>query len=418
MFFKYYEFLYIQLYTCITIKKTRIGCIDVLTQELFKNMTLPALFLDLKALDDNCQAIAKKANGKKIRIATKSIRSVPVLKRILSSSPVFEGLMCFSSQEALFLIDKGFDNLLIGYPCTDSTSLLQIAQVNQTGKRIICMVDDLAQIEILETLAKQAGGTFFVCIDVDMSSTFGPLHFGVRRSPLANPESVLHLTDRIIQSSYLTLTGIMGYEAQIAGIGDLMPGQQLKNTAIFYMQQKSIREVAKRRKDIVQIIQNKGIHLSLVNGGGTGSLHSTATEAAVTELTAGSGFYAPLLFDYYKSFSYQPALYFALPIVRKPTAHIYTCLGGGYIGSGATGKDKQPQPIFPPGGRLLSLEGAGEVQTPVYYEKADLQIGDAIVFRAAKAGEICERFSQITCISNGQIVEQYPTYRGEGVCFL
>ena len=35
----------------------------------------------------------------------------------------------------------------------------------------------------------------------------------------------------------------------------------------------------------------------------------------MTELTAGSGFYAPTLFDRYSAFSLRPAAMFALPVV-------------------------------------------------------------------------------------------------------
>ncbi|WP_102272989.1 amino acid deaminase/aldolase [Cytobacillus massiliigabonensis] len=390
----------------------------MLSKELLKEISLPALLLDLDAFDENCKKIAEKANGKTIRIATKSIRSVSLLRRILHSNKVFKGLMSFTPQESIFLSEKGFDDILLGYPCWDMDALLKIAKINQKEKKIILMVDSPKHIDHLQRIASETDGKFYVCIDVDMSTAFANLHFGVRRSPLNNEESVFQLAKKIKQSTKLELIGMMGYEAQIAGVGDHIPSQFLKNTFISYLKKKSIPEIAARRTKVIKKLMDEGIHLSLVNGGGTGSLHTTALEDFVTEVTVGSGFYSPLLFDYYQSFSYKPSLFFALPIVRKPSPHIYTCLGGGYIASGAAGKDKMPKPVYPIGGKLLPLEGAGEVQTPVYFEDPTLEIGDAIVFRAAKAGEICERFKEIICISNQHIVYRYDTYRGEGACFL
>ncbi|MEH6941279.1 amino acid deaminase/aldolase [Bacillus sp. JJ722] len=383
-----------------------------------KQISFPALLLDNAAFESNCKSIAAKANGKRIRIATKSIRSIKVLQRILTSDSVYQGLMCFSPREALFLIEKGFDDLLIGYPCWDKEALLEIAKHNQNGKKIICMVDSKVHIDFFERIGKEVNGKLYLCIDVDMSTKFGNLHFGVRRSPLSDEESVLAIARKIKQSEHLELIGVMGYEAQIAGVGEQMPSQRMKNKVVAYMKRKSINEIATRRKEIVEVLQQEGFTLTFVNGGGTGSVDSTSSEDVVTEISVGSGIYSPMLFDYYSSFQYKPALFFALPIVRIPTPNIYTCLGGGYIASGPAGKDKVPQPVYPKGGKLLSLEGAGEVQTPVYFEQAKLQIGDPIVFRAAKAGEICERFQEILCISNGQILDRYDTYRGEGVCFL
>ncbi|MGG0717986.1 amino acid deaminase/aldolase [Robertmurraya massiliosenegalensis] len=386
------------------------------SNELVKALSLPELLLDLDSFDQNCKSIADKANGKMIRIATKSIRSVPVLKRILESSSVFKGVMCYSPHEAIFLAEQGFDDILLGYPCWEQEALSRIAELNGQGKQITCMIDAEEQIEHLNELA--GDGLFYLCIDIDMSTKFGPLHFGVRRSPLKKEENVVQLVRNIQQSSKLQLIGVMGYEAQIAGVGDQLPSQQLKNGVITYLKKSSITEIKLRRKRMIQAIEREGLQLQFVNGGGTGSLDTTSIEEVVTELTAGSGFYAPLLFDYYRNFRFKPALFFALPIVRKPTPNIYTCLGGGYVSSGPHGADKVPQPVYPPGGKLLSLEGAGEVQTPVYYENETLEIGDAIIFRAAKAGEICERFNEMICFENDKVIDRYKTYRGEGTCFL
>ncbi len=152
-------------------------------------------------------------------------------------------------------------------------------------------------------------------------------------------------------------------------------------------------EVKERRGHIVKEIQNLGIELRFVNGGGTGSIKTTEQDYSVSEITIGSAFYAPKLFDYYKEVQFHPAVGFALPVVRKPAPTIYTCLGGGYIASGAIGKDKEPEIWRPGGAKLLALEGAGEVQTPIFYNGEErVEIGDSILFRHSKAGELCERF--------------------------
>ncbi|MFD0774728.1 amino acid deaminase/aldolase, partial [Streptomonospora algeriensis] len=161
--------------------------------------------------------------------------------------------------------------------------------------------------------------------------------------------------------------------------------------------------------------------LRFVNGGGTGSVHTTRRERAVTEVAAGSGFYQPRLFDHYTGFSGRPAALFALPVVRRPGPGAATVLGGGYLASGVPDAGRLPQPYLPSGLSLSTTEGAGEVQTPLLGAAADsLAVGDLVWLRHAKAGELCERFSRLHLIDGPQPedVTAVWTYRGEGKAFL
>jgi D-serine deaminase-like pyridoxal phosphate-dependent protein len=197
-----------------------------------------------------------------------------------------------------------------------------------------------------------------------------------------------------------------------------VPGKRLRSAVIGAMQRASAREIHERRARVVEAVSQVS-ELEFVNGGGTGSLESTGSESAVTEIAAGSGFYAPTLFDNYSSFSPRPAAMFALPIVRKPSPSIATALGGGYLASGVGDATRLPRPYLPEGLRFDSMEGAGEVQTPLLGDAArDLKVGDRVYLRHTKAGELCERFNELYLVSGNQIVDHVPTYRGEGRCFL
>jgi D-serine deaminase-like pyridoxal phosphate-dependent protein len=76
-------------------------------------------------------------------------------------------------------------------------------------------------------------------------------------------------------------------------------------------------------------------------------------------------------------------------------------------------------PALPPGLRLLSLEGAGEVQTPLELGRGvQLDLGDPVFFRHAKAGELAEHFSEYLLVRGTRVEARAPTYRGLGRCFL
>jgi D-serine deaminase-like pyridoxal phosphate-dependent protein len=388
-------------------------------RQVFAGQRMPFAWVDLDLFDANIVQAVTRAGEKRIRVASKSVRSVALLRRILAADPRIQGVMCFTAREAVYLAGHGFDDLLLGYPTVHPADLVEVARAMAAGARITLMVDSVAHVERAERVAREQGVRLPLCLELDMSLDVPGLRFGVWRSPLRTAAQARPVIARIQASEHVWLDGVMGYEAQIAGVGDNAPGQRIKNTLIRALKRRSAGDVARRRAELVALIGSLGGHLRFVNGGGTGSLRTTRAESAVTEITVGSGFYSPALFDAYRDFRYQPAAAFAVEIVRRPQPDIYTCLGGGYVASGAAGKEKLPAVHLPQGARLEALEGAGEVQTPVRYRGAvALDIGDPIFLRHAKAGELCERFTHLLLVQDGKVVETVTTYRGDGQNFL
>ncbi|EGY01028.1 amino acid aldolase or racemase-like protein [Nitrospirillum viridazoti Y2] len=380
---------------------------------------LPVAFVDLDVMQRNVDALAKRAAGLPIRLVTKSVRCLSILRRYYGKGPFLSGLMCYSPAEAAWLAEEGFDDLLVAYPSAETADLAGVIRQLRLGRNIVLMVDSPVQVDHLDRMARESAAVFRVAIDLDMSSDLPGLHFGVRRSPLRTPSDVLALARRIDGCTGVRLMGLMGYEGQIAGLMDDVPGQGLRNLILRRLKAWSGPQVNARRDDSVHLLKKAGIHLRFVNGGGSGSFESTRTDPSVTELAAGSALYAPALFDHYRNFKLEPAAGFAVRIARQPKRDVFTCSGGGYPASGPSGLNRAPIPWLPEGSRLIPDEGAGEVQTPVVYDgPEELRIGDPVLFRHAKAGELCERFNELLLIENGQVVERAKTYRGQGHCFL
>lgn len=388
-------------------------------REVFRGRHMPFAFVDLDLLDQNIRAVAARAAGKHIRLASKSLRCLAMIDRILLADDCFGGVMCYSAQEAAYLASHGLDDLLIGYPAWHEHDITAVAQILAAGKQVTMMVDSLEHVEHIEQVAGRLNARIPLCLEIDMSIDPPGLHFGVWRSALRTPGQARPIIERIMSASHVYLDGLMGYEAQIAGVADNVPGQFAKNELIKRLKHRSAGVDEERRAAILDVVKSYGITPRFVNGGGTGSMATTGAEDAVTEITVGSAFYAPALFDHYRDFRYQPAAAYAIEIVRHPRPDIYTCLGGGYIASGATSREKQPVPYLPSGAKLISLEGAGEVQTPVRYTgPIELGMGDPIFMRHSKAGELCERFTHLLLVSQGKVVDEVPTYRGENLCFV
>lgn len=388
-------------------------------RDLLRDVALPKAFVDLDLFDKNVSSVLRRAADKQVRVASKSVRCRALIDRVFAASDQYKGIMAYSCQEAGWLASQGYDDILVAYPAFRQPDIDAVTPALREGKTIYLMVDAPEQIEPIAQVANRREVTIPVCIDVDLSSDFGSLHFGVWRSRVKGMEEVLGIVEAIDRHKRVVLHGVMGYEAQIAGVPDAMPGQFLKNTVIRFLKRRSTNELRLRRAAVVQGLVKLGHEMRVVNGGGTGSLETTREEDVVTEVTVGSGFYAPALFDSYQDFAHAPAAGFALEITRIPKAHTYTCLGGGYIASGAAGKTHLPKPYLPEGAILYDMEGAGEVQTPVKYTgPVVLGFGDPVLFRHAKAGELCERFRTMLLIEDGAIVDEVLTYRGDEQCFF
>lgn len=383
-------------------------------QSATAHLSAPLVGLSLAAFQANADQIRQRAAGKPIRIATKSIRVREVLRR-LHALPWTQGLLAYSLREAIWLSDE-FDDVLVAYPQTDVAAYRQLAGDDRAASRVTVMVDSVEQLDYIDSIVGRRRNPIRVAIELD-ASWRGPLGFiGVYRSALHDPHEVQEMARAVVARDGFTLVGLMGYEAQIAGLPNA-PKNPFMAGLLPQVQRLSAAELRQRREDSVRLVREIA-DLEFVNGGGTGSIESTASEAAVTDIAAGSGFFGPHLFDHYSHFTPEPAIGFALDVVRRPAPDIVTCGGGGWVASGPPGADRLPQPVFPSGLTYVRREMSGEVQTPLKGVAAQsLSIGDRVWFRHAKSGEVCEHVNTVQVVDDERIVDEWQTYRGEGKTF-
>ncbi len=386
----------------------------------------PCALVDLDAFDRNAELLLQLAThaGKSLRVATKSVRCPELLRRIEAKASARDhgpvSFMTYTAHETAVLRTEGFDDFLLAYPVVSRKDAETMAALARDGAKVSVIVDDKAHLEVLDAAARSAHVRIKVVVEVDMAfRPVGSVHLGVRRSPLRDLHHVLAFIDTIDHFEGLSFFGVMGYEAQIAGLGDDLPTERAKSAFVRTLRALSRRDVEKSRANLVSALTDRGKKPLLVNGGGTGNLTWCAREPALTEVTAGSGFLCSHLFDRYRDVRPEPAAYFCLDVVRRPGPGLVTCAGGGYVASGAIGEDRLPVPALPRGYSLLSLEGAGEVQTPLRAPVfSEIRLGDPVFFRHAKAGELAEHFPEYLLVRGDAIEGRAKTYRGLGHSFL
>lgn len=379
------------------------------------HLPAPVAVIDREALRHNAMDMLVRAGGLPIRVASKSVRVRGILDAVLAL-PGYRGILAFTLAEALWLAET-HDDIVVGYPTVDRAALERLFADEQAARRITLMVDDPAHLDLIDRIAAPgARPEVRVAIDVDASWRSALLgHIGVRRSALFTAGEVAAFARSVVARPGFRLVGLQMYDAQIAGQGDDAGADA---PLIRLVQARSRAELRERRAAIVGAVTEVA-PLEFLNGGGTGSLEFTASDESLTEASAGSGLLGGHLFDGYRSFRPAPASAFAFDVVRRPTADIATVLGGGWVASGPPIASRQPRPVWPAGLHTLPREAAGEVQTPLQGPRAaDLAVGDRVWFRHAKSGEPAERIDRYQLVSGETIIDELPTYRGEGKAFL
>ncbi|HXH36893.1 MAG TPA: alanine racemase [Plantibacter sp.] len=378
----------------------------------------PVAVLHLGALRHNTHDMLRRAGGKPIRVASKSIRVRSVIDALLRQ-PGYAGVLAYTLGEALWLAET-IDDIVVGYPTAERGAIATLAGDDRAAARITLMIDSLEHLDLIDAVALPgARAEVRVCIELDASFRAPGLgHVGVRRSPLRTPDEVRALAEAVVARPGFRLVGIMAYEAQIAGQGDDLDGRPAWSATLRAIQRRSWAELRERRAAVVAEVRAVA-ELEFVNGGGTGSLELTASDDSVTEIAAGSGVFGGHLFDHYRAFTPAPAAAFGLSVVRKPAPELATILGGGWVASGPPGADRLPLIVWPEGLEMLPREMAGEVQTPVSGdEAAALRLGDRVWLRHTKSGELSERVAAFQVVDGDRIVDELQTYRGEGRGFV
>lgn len=374
----------------------------------------PLMVVDLDAFDANVADLVRRAGGKPIRLASKSVRVPALIERALAD-PGFRGVLAYTLREALWLERQGIsDDVVLAYPTVDRPALAELVGSPTSAAHVTLMVDDVAQLDVVDSVRSSPAVPVRVALDVDAGLRFGGQHVGPKRSPVHDVADVVRLAQHVVDRDGFSLVGVMTYEGQVAGVPDDVPSQRARSLVVRRLKAASMTQLAERRREIAERLAPL-VGLEFWNGGGSGSVEATAADPTVTEVAAGSGLLVPGLFDHYRSFAPRPAAFFGLPVTRKPSDAMATVHGGGLIASGAVGHDRAPIPWAPPGLHLTSLEGAGEVQTPLTgHPAALLGIGDLVWFRHAKSGELFEHTNSVRLLAGDAFVDEVPTYRGCG----
>ncbi|MGH2775613.1 MAG: alanine racemase [Actinomycetota bacterium] len=236
-------------------------------EQATRELDPPFALVDLEAFSSNEKDLVRRAAGKPIRLASKSVRCRALQQRVLGGDG-WRGTLAFTLPEALWLASNGFEDLVVAYPTADRAALRELARL-ATGA-ITIMVDSAEQLDFIDEVVGRRTLPIKVCLDVDAGWwTIGDrVRIGTKRSPVHSRSQAAFLATEIVGRQGWKLVGLMAYEAQIAGVGDAPPGHPVRGMALLAVQSLSAGELSQRRAEIVEALRAIA-PLEFVNGGGT-----------------------------------------------------------------------------------------------------------------------------------------------------
>ena len=154
----------------------------------FAELDPPFAFIDLDAMWTNSDDMLRRARGKPIRVASKSLRCRGLLSSVFERSAGYRGLLTFTLPETLWLASTGFSDLLVAYPTADRSALraLAVLTTSRPDDAPIVMVDCVEHLDLIETCAGSGGAPIRVCLDFDASWWIagGRVRLGPKRTPV------------------------------------------------------------------------------------------------------------------------------------------------------------------------------------------------------------------------------------------
>ncbi|TAM92078.1 MAG: amino acid deaminase/aldolase, partial [Jatrophihabitans sp.] len=234
----------------------------------------PFAVVDRRALQANAAALVRRAAGKPVRVASKSVRCREITRAVLAL-PGYRGVLALTLPEALWLADGAdglADDVVVAYPSVHRAALHRLGNDEALAARVTIMIDSVEQLALVEDAAGPGGPPIRVCLELDASLRLlhGRVHLGPRRSPVHEVREAEALARAIVARPRFRLVGMMSYEGQVAGVAD-NAGSFAGRLQIRGMQRMSLHELAGRRAEVVAAVRRIA-PLEFVNGGGTGSI--------------------------------------------------------------------------------------------------------------------------------------------------
>ncbi|MEX3014641.1 3-hydroxy-D-aspartate aldolase BhcC [Gymnodinialimonas hymeniacidonis] len=236
----------------------------------------PCLVLDLDALERNIKKMGDyaKAHGMRHRVHGKMHKSVDVAK-LQEQLGGACGVCCQKVSEAEVFARGGIKDVMVSNQVTDPAKIDRLARMPKFGARVLCCVDDPANVADLSAAAVRHGTQIEALVEIDC---------GAGRCGVTTTEAVVEIAKMIDAAEGLKFAGIQAYQGAMQHLDSYEERMGKTQIAIDMV------------KEAVAALKAEGLECDIVGGGGTGSYYFESNSGAFNELQCGS--YAFMDADY------------------------------------------------------------------------------------------------------------------------
>jgi D-serine deaminase-like pyridoxal phosphate-dependent protein len=339
------------------------------------------LLLGTDALEANLYLMASYFTARpcKLRPHFKSHKCTQIARLQMQAGAV--GITCAKLGEAEVVADAGIRQILIA---NQIVGRIKVARLVELAKRAdpIVAVDSPENIRMLSAAATTAGVTLRALVEVDI---------GMNRCGVQPGSPALDLARLAASLPGLSFEGLQGYEGHLVDFRDETERAEKTRAALKLL-------VETRR-----LIEQSGIPVNIVTGGGTGTYTITGNYPGVDEVQAGS--YAAM--DWWYS-DIRPEFHQAQSILTTVISRPAPDLAIVDVGRKGVGAEFGPPRVKDLPGAKVAKFGSEEHTALSLPENSAIRVGDHLELIPSHGCTTCNLYREYVVHRNGQVTDVWP----------
>jgi D-serine deaminase-like pyridoxal phosphate-dependent protein len=347
-----------------------------------EELDTPALLVDLDALEQNIARMAAFFADKpaSVRPHSKTHKCPQIAQRQLAAGAI--GITCAKVSEAEVMAQAGVRDILVANQVTGAPKIDRLTDL-AGGCDLMVAVDDAANVRQLSTACQIKGVKLRVLVEVDV---------GMGRCGVQAGQPALDLARQVATAPGLRLEGLMGYEGHLVLVGDAAE------------RARRVREAFEPLAETAALLEQDGLPVRIVSGGGSGTYDVTGTLPFITEVQVGSYVFMDRTYSPVRP-EFEPSLTLLATVVSRPVPERVVVDAGL---KAMTSEFGWPLPLDGRGLAVRYLSEEHGVLDLVEGGQFDGEPGDKIRFQPSHCCTTVNLHDRLHVIQDGKLVDLWP----------